>query len=83
MKGLNCPNCGAPITGDKCEYCGTVFRFQEKKNDDVILYADGVEFARSEAKEITEKKIRIASKLLEMGISINAARKMVGLPPIE
>lgn len=21
----NCPNCGAPITGDKCEYCGTVF----------------------------------------------------------
>lgn len=22
---LNCPNCGAPITGDKCEYCGTHF----------------------------------------------------------
>lgn len=21
----NCPNCGAPITGEKCEYCGTVF----------------------------------------------------------
>ena len=21
---LNCPNCGAPVTGDKCEYCGTV-----------------------------------------------------------
>ena len=19
----NCPNCGAPFTGDKCEYCGT------------------------------------------------------------
>ena len=19
-----CPNCGAPITGEKCEYCGTV-----------------------------------------------------------
>lgn len=19
----NCPNCGAPITGDVCEYCGT------------------------------------------------------------
>lgn len=28
MKKLNCPNCGAPITGDKCEYCGTVFRKQ-------------------------------------------------------
>ena len=22
---LNCPNCGQPITADKCEYCGTVF----------------------------------------------------------
>lgn len=24
-KQLNCPNCGAPITGDRCEYCGTLF----------------------------------------------------------
>ena len=24
-KGLNCPNCGAVITGSKCEYCGTRF----------------------------------------------------------
>lgn len=22
---LNCPNCGAPIDGEKCQYCGTVF----------------------------------------------------------
>ena len=22
---FNCPNCGMPITGEKCEYCGTVF----------------------------------------------------------
>lgn len=22
---LNCPNCGAPIVGDRCLYCGTVF----------------------------------------------------------
>lgn len=21
----NCPNCGAPIKGSKCEYCGTTF----------------------------------------------------------
>ena len=21
----NCPNCGAPIKGNRCEYCGTVF----------------------------------------------------------
>lgn len=22
---LNCPNCGAPITGIECPYCGSVF----------------------------------------------------------
>lgn len=22
---INCPNCGAPITGSKCEYCGSLF----------------------------------------------------------
>lgn len=25
-KQLNCPNCAAPITSEKCEYCGTDFR---------------------------------------------------------
>lgn len=24
-KVINCPNCGAPITTDVCQYCGTVF----------------------------------------------------------
>ena len=24
-KSYNCPNCGAPITGPRCEYCGTQF----------------------------------------------------------
>ena len=24
-KTTNCPNCGAPITSSKCEYCGTDF----------------------------------------------------------
>ena len=23
MKIINCPNCGAPLHGMKCEYCGT------------------------------------------------------------
>ena len=22
---LNCPNCGAPVTAEKCPYCGSVF----------------------------------------------------------
>lgn len=32
-KELNCPNCGAPITGEKCGYCGTLFvNFSIKDN---------------------------------------------------
>lgn len=34
----NCPNCGAPITGDSCEYCGTVF--VEEIENSTTLYAD-------------------------------------------
>ena len=22
---LNCPNCGAPLVSEKCQYCGTLF----------------------------------------------------------
>ena len=30
----NCPNCGAPFTGYKCEYCGTIAPENEKKLED-------------------------------------------------
>lgn len=36
----NCPNCGAPVTSYKCDYCGTVF---EEANV-VTLYADNRAF---------------------------------------
>lgn len=31
----NCPNCGAVITGPKCEYCGTVFKFEPVQHTSV------------------------------------------------
>ena len=34
----NCPNCGAPITGAKCEYCETVF--EKETVETKILYTD-------------------------------------------
>jgi hypothetical protein len=47
---LNCPNCGAPIKKDRCEYCGTQFfdlsdmelnreSFLKIKINDNILFA--------------------------------------------
>lgn len=32
-KPTNCPNCGAPIRGYECEYCGTVFDL-ERRNEE-------------------------------------------------
>jgi len=36
----NCPNCGAIITGNKCEYCGTKFQDTQAEFEIVTLYAD-------------------------------------------
>ena len=33
---MNCKNCGAPIYGSKCEYCGSLTDSQDAAN----LYAD-------------------------------------------
>lgn len=30
---INCPNCGAPITGPECEYCGTWFPELEQNTE--------------------------------------------------
>lgn len=40
---MNCPNCGAPITGEICDYCGS--RVLPRAEADVLtvkLYADNV-----------------------------------------
>ena len=31
---MNCPNCGAPIHGVVCEYCGTVSPLYEEKHQE-------------------------------------------------
>lgn len=40
----NCPNCGAPITGNKCDYCGTVFKVDETDFETIPIYADNFPF---------------------------------------
>lgn len=70
MKELyNCPNCGAVRTGKKCEYCGTVFEFEEEQLETVTLYADDAPVytvtrrASSTAKEAAEAFRKFAEKL--------------------
>lgn len=38
MDNLNCPNCGAPIRGIECPYCGTVFYDFASIRDDKPTY---------------------------------------------
>ena len=40
MEKHNCPNCGAPITGSECEYCGSVFY------DFASLDTNGINYVR-------------------------------------
>lgn len=40
IKKTNCPNCGAPIKGGRCEYCGTKF-VQELEGEDLAKFLNG------------------------------------------
>lgn len=37
---VNCPNCGAPLVGGRCEYCGTVSPEAEERIQDIRRQID-------------------------------------------
>lgn len=37
----NCINCGAPLQGDQCPYCGTVYGKRAAYTDNIDLRANG------------------------------------------
>lgn len=64
----NCPNCGAVITGPKCEYCGTVF----KNRDSDSLYVDWEQFALLRAETI---KLRTECRMQDLYLRALAAMR--------
>ena len=68
----NCPNCGAPITGDKCEYCGTSFRYAA--TEAVTLYADDKAIATLEVEEPAHFGVSTA----EAAEAFNRLAKLIG-----
>lgn len=97
MKDLNCPNCGAPITGDKCEYCGTVFHIKQHKEvaqyvdcEPVTSANDGLKMqcVSQEQYDAIDPKDANTLYLVEKEIigagffSVNDLRRMAGLPPL-
>lgn len=63
----NCPNCGAPIRGDECPYCGTSFTRKP-------IYGKYTDIYDSYGNYITTL---LGSNLL----TSNEARSLLGLPP--
>lgn len=49
---INCPNCGAPVTKSKCEYCDTVFF--DLQTQDLEM-----EILREKQKNLQEQLFRI------------------------
>ncbi len=37
MKSHKCPNCGAPVSGGKCAYCGQIFLQKEEMSVPLVL----------------------------------------------
>lgn len=74
MTQTNCHNCGAPITGSICEYCGTRFniRVVEPEIESVKLEIELSALRAAEAHDAAFKA------LLGM-LSPNEARRRVGL----
>ena len=54
----NCINCGAPINGNKCEYCGTVYR--DRRGDEML----------DEIRKIN-LELRLSAQMQEISAAIN------------
>lgn len=39
---VNCPNCGAPLVGGRCEYCGTLSHDAEEKIQELRRQMDEI-----------------------------------------
>lgn len=39
---MNCRNCGMPVTGNKCEYCGTDYSILNAEIHEPIIYASNI-----------------------------------------
>lgn len=55
-----CPNCGAPVTGWRCEYCETVFPERKAEEDELD------KLIRDYSKEIEDLGREMAQKNLEL-----------------
>lgn len=86
MNQTNCHNCGAPITGPECEYCGTKFNIrvvEPIKDTDADARRKEIEKRLRDSKYglATSVYERLANEVAYGAITPNKAREVVGLDP--
>ena len=62
MQTLNCPNCGAPITGERCEYCGAVFYDWATISDEAPQYIKKLTLDNQELKAAVQHNMELVEK---------------------
>ena len=76
IDSYNCPNCGAPITTDVCQYCGTVFL------DFVAIQANKPSYIKFKVDDLNDSSIsniylmKLTVDNLEFKISSNTVDAM-------
>ena len=80
----NCPNCGAPITGRACDYCGTAFHIpQDPIKAKTMLELENEYLKRNMAVQRLYEEAIFAMRAYSSGaFTANEAREHVGLPKI-
>ena len=65
----NCPNCGAPITSSRCEYCGTVFSGYRPPSyySAISAYDEAIKSTRKSRRwmSLEKERLRIENELIE------------------
>ena len=72
---INCPNCGAPVTGAKCEYCNTVIYNEDNAKKEILLELNRLETKAHELKFKLAYDEIMADLKLRMG-TCNGSSKM-------
>ena len=74
---FNCPNCGAPITGNQCEYCGTLFELKTTRKAD--FYAQNELYLQLQINALDSQIVDLVRQQINASI---ASQQIALLPSI-
>lgn len=65
MIDRNCRNCGAPVNGEKCSYCGTSYREHcREARSEMIISSEGIRLVATSVMDDPAMHTKLLSSLL-------------------